>query len=101
MPSLMETPNSGNEMLEKQSALLRQAVCTTPGLLENAAAKITSAFVRERLADYESIQEAYNVERVVAGDIHSILAKDCCADLIAPVIEMYEVEKQRLEALLD
>ena len=96
----METPNSGNEMLEKQSALLRQAVCTTPGLLENAAAKITSAFVRERLADYESIQEAYNVGGV-AGDIHSILAKDFCADLIVPVIEMYEVEKQWLEALLD
>ena len=90
-----------NEMLEKQDALLRQAVRTTPGLLENAAAKMTSAFVRGRLADYGSIQEAYNARGVVAGEIHSILATEFCADLIAPVIEMYEAEKQRLEASLD
>ena len=89
-----------NEMLEKQSALLRQAIRTTPGLLERAAAKITSAFVRERLADYESIQAAYNAGGIVAGEIHGILAEDFCADLIAPVLEMYEVEKQRLEQLL-
>ena len=90
-----------NEMLEKQDALLRQAVRTMPGLLEQAAAKITSGFVRARLADYDSIQEAYNARGVVAGEIHSILATEFCADLIAPVIEMYEAEKQRLEASLD
>lgn len=90
-----------NEMLEKQNALLRQAIRTTPGLLERAAAKITSAFIRERLADYESIQAAYNAGGIVAGEIHSILAEEFCADLIAPVLEMYEAEKQRLEASLD
>ena len=34
---------------------------------------------------------------MVASDINAILAKDFCADLIAPVIAAYEAEKERLE----
>ena len=87
-----------SEMLEKQNALIRQAVRTNPELLELAAARITSSFIRERLLDYDSIKDAYAAGGVVAGDINSILAKEMCADLIAPVIAAYEAEKERLES---
>ena len=86
-----------NELLEKQNALIRQAVRANPESLEHAAAKITSSFIRERLMDYDSIHDAYAAGGMVAGDINAILAKDFCADLIAPVIAAYEAEKERLE----
>ena len=86
-----------DEMLEKQNALIRQAVRADPELLQHAAVKITSGFVRERLMAYDSIKDAYDAGGVVAGDINSILSKDLCADLIAPVIAMYEVEIKQLE----
>ena len=85
-----------NEMLEKQNALLRQAVRINPELLDQAAAKITSGFIRERLLEYDSIADAYAAGSVVAGDINNILAKDLCADLIAPVNAAYEDEKARI-----
>ena len=84
------------EMLEKQNALIRQAVRTNPGLLDQAAAKISSGFIRERLLDYDSIADAYAAGGVVAGDINAILAKDLCANLIAPVNVAYEDEKARI-----
>ena len=86
-----------DEMLEKQNALIRQAVRANPELLEQAAAKITSGFVRERLMAYDSIKDAYDAGGVVAGDINNILSKDLCADLIAPVIAIYEAEIKQLE----
>ena len=87
-----------NEMLEKQNTLIRQAVRANPELLKQAAAKISSGFIRERLLDYETIEDAYTAGGLVAGDINSILAKEHCADLIAPVIAAYEAEKERLES---
>ena len=86
-----------NEMLEKQNTLIRQAVRANPELLKQAAAKISSGFIRERLMDYETIEDAYAASGLVAGDINSILANGLCADLIAPVIAAYEAEKERLE----
>ena len=85
------------EMLEKQTALIRQAVRANPELIEQAAEKITSSFVRERLMDYDSVKDAYAAGVLVAGEINSILAKEFCADLIAPVIAAYEAEKELLE----
>lgn len=85
-----------DEMLEKQNALIRQAVRAEPELLEQAAKKITSSFIRERLMDYDSVKDAYAAGGVVAGDINSILANDFCADLIAPICEAYEDEKARI-----
>ena len=86
-----------DEMLEKQNALIRQAVRANPELLEHAAAKITSGFVKERLMAYDSIKDAYDAGGVVAGDINNILAKDLCSDLIAPVIAMDAAEIKKLE----
>ena len=85
------------EMLEKQTALIRQAVRANPELIEQAAEKITSSFVRDRLMDYDSVKDAYAAGVLVAGEINSILAKEFCADLIAPVIAAYEAEKEQLE----
>ena len=85
------------EMLEKQHALIRQAVRANPELIEQAAEKITSSFAREVLMGYDSVKDAYAAGVLVAGEINSILAKEFCADLIAPVIAVYEAEKERLE----
>ena len=85
-----------DEMLAKQNALIRQAVRANPELLEQAAAKISSGFIRERLMDYDSVKDAYAAGGVVAGDINSILSKEFCSDLIAPVFEAYEDEKARI-----
>ena len=84
------------EMLEKQNALVRQAVRANPELLDQAASKITSSFVRDRLIEYDSINDAYGAGGMIAGEINSILAKEHCADLIAPVIATYEDEKARI-----
>ncbi len=85
-----------DEMLEKQNALIRQAVRANPELLDQAASKITSSFVRDRLIEYDSINDAYGAGGMIAGEINSILAKEHCADLIAPVITTYEDEKARI-----
>ena len=84
------------EMLEKRNALIRQAVRATPELLEQAAAKITSIFIRERLMEYDSVKDAYEAGGMVAGDINSILAEVFCADLIAPVLAAYAAEREGL-----
>ena len=84
------------EMLEKQNALIRQAVLANPELLEQAAAQITSGFIRERLMEYGSVKEAYAAGGSIAGDINNILAKEFCSDLVAPVYAAYEDEKARI-----
>ena len=84
------------EMLEKRNALIRQAVRARPELLEQAAAKIMSSFIRERLMEYDSVKDAYGAGGSVTGDINSILAEEFCADLIAPVLAVYEAERERL-----
>ena len=86
-----------DEILEKQNALIRQTVHTNPELLEFAAAKISSSFIRDRFIDYDSINDAYSAGGLVAGEINAILAKDLCADLSAPVIASYEAEIERPE----
>ena len=55
------------EVHEKKGALLRQAVRTRPELLEQAAARITSRFVQERLMEYGSVKDAYISMRQIRG----------------------------------
>ena len=85
-----------SELLEKKNALLRQAVRTNPELLEYAADKIQSHFARERLASYNSLQEAYRDGGIVTAEINAILAKEFCQALLAPVNAAYEDEKARI-----
>ena len=86
-----------SELLEKRDALLRQAVRTNPELLEQAADKIQSHFARERLASYNSLQEAYRDGGIVTAEINAILAKEFCQALLAPVNAAYEDEKARIQ----
>ena len=67
-----------------------------PELLEQASVKIHSHFVRNWLEDYDSIQEAYREGGMVTAEINAILAEEFCADLLAPVYEVYETEKARI-----
>ena len=85
-----------SEVLEKKNALLRQAVRANPELLEQAVDKIQSHIIRERLANYPSLQDAYRDGGMVTAEINAILADEFCADLLAPVYEVYEGEKARI-----
>ena len=85
-----------SETTEKRNALLRQAVRNNPELLEQASPKIRSHFIRNRLEDYDSIQEAYREGGMVTAEINAILAEEFCADLLAPLYEVYETEKARI-----
>ena len=85
-----------SEIIEKRNALLRQAVRTDPELLVQAADRIQAHIVRERLERADSIQEAYRNGGMVTAEINAILAKEFCADLLAPLYEVYETEKARL-----
>ena len=85
-----------SEMSEKRGALLRQAVRTDPELLELAVERIQSRFARERLANYNSLEEAYRDGGMITAEINHILAEEFCQDLIAPVVAAYQDEKDRI-----
>ena len=85
-----------SEMLEKKSALLRQAVRANPELLKKAADRIQSRMIRERLKSYVSIDAAYRDGGMVTAEINAILAEEFCADLLQPVYAAYEDEKARI-----
>jgi len=85
-----------SETLEKRNALLRQAVRTDPGLLEQASERISSRIIRKRLENYGSIEEAYRDGGMVTAELNAILAEEFCTELLAPVSEAYEAEKARI-----
>ena len=80
----------------KRNNILRQAVHAEPALVERAAAKIQSYFVRERLVEHASAMEAYQKGGMVKAEIDSILAAEFCQALLAPVVEAYADEKARI-----
>ena len=80
----------------KRDTILRQAVHAEPALVERAAERIQSYFVRERLLEHDSPIEAYQKGGMVKADIDGILAAEFCQELLAPVVEVYEDEKARL-----
>ena len=82
-----------SETMEKRNALLRQAVRANPELLEQAGESIQSHVVRKRLNNYDTVQEAYQEGGMVTAEINAILAEEFCADLLAPLYEVYETEK--------
>ena len=86
------------EFKVKRDNILRQVVHTQPKLIEYAAEKIQSYMIRERLLEHNTPIEAYQKGGMVKAEIDGILAAEFCQDLIAPVIEAYESEKQRLQS---
>ena len=84
------------EFRVKRDTILRQAVHAEPALVERAAERIQSYFVRERLLEHASAIEAYQKGGMVKADIDGILAAEFCQALLAPVVEAYEDEKDRI-----
>ena len=63
-------------------------------MVERAAAKIQSYFVRERLLEHASAIEAYQKGGMVKAEIDGILAAEFCQALLAPVVEAYQDERR-------
>ena len=84
------------EFKVKRDNILRQAVHAQPELVERAAARIQSYMVKERLQEQASVMAAYQKGGMIKAEIDGILAEEFCADLIAPVYEVYETEKARI-----
>ena len=84
------------EFRVKRDNILRQAVHTQPELVERAAERIQSYIVKERLQEQESVMAAYQKGGMIKAEIDGILAEEFCTDLLAPVYEVYETEKERI-----
>ena len=80
----------------KQQNILRQTVHADPELVERAAKHIHSYIVRERLLEHDSALAAYQKGGMVTAEINAILAAEFCQELLAPVVEAYENEKDRI-----
>ncbi len=80
----------------KRDNILRQAVHAQPTLVEHAAANIQSYFVRERLLEHDSAIEAYQKGGMVKAEIDGILAAEFCQEVLAPVVEAYQDERDRI-----
>ncbi|MDD9975996.1 MAG: replication initiation protein [Candidatus Poribacteria bacterium] len=84
------------EFKAKRDNILRQVVHTQPELVEQAAEKITSYIIRERLLEHDTAMVAYQKGGMVKAEIDGILAAEFCQDLLAPVNAAYEDEKARI-----
>ena len=84
------------EFRAKRNNILRQAVHAEPELVEAAAGRIQSYFVRERLEEHASAIAAYQKGGMVKAEIDGILAAEFCQELLAPVVAAYEDEKDRI-----
>jgi len=84
------------EFNAKRDTIIRQVVHAEPELIEVAAARIQSYFVRDRLDEHASAMAAYQKGGMVKAEIDSILEAEFCQELIAPVTAAYEDEKARI-----
>ena len=84
------------EFEAKRDNILRQAVHAEPQLVEQAAERIQSYMVRERLNEHASALEAYQKGGMIKAEIDGILAAEFCQELLAPVNAAYEDEKARI-----
>jgi len=84
------------EFTAKRNTLLRQAVHAQPELVERAAERIQSHIIRQRLEAHDTALIAYQKGGMVAAEINAILAEEFCWDLLAPVVEQYEDERDRI-----
>ena len=80
----------------RRQNILRQTVHADPELVERAAKHIHSYIVRERLLEHDSALAAYQKGGMVTAEINAILAAEFCQELLAPVVEAYENERDRI-----
>ena len=85
------------EFNAKRKTLLRQVVHADPGLVDAAAERIQSYFVRNRLEAHATPLAAYQKGGMVAAEINAILAEEFCQELLAPVVQQYEDEQARIQ----
>ncbi len=84
------------EFKVKRDTIIRQVIHAQPELVEVAAARIQSYFVRDRLDAHASAMVAYQKGGMVKAEIDSILAAEFCQELLVPVDAAYEDEKARI-----
>ena len=84
------------EFNAKRNNILRQVVHAQPELVEAAAERIQSYIVRQRLEAHDTALTAYQKGGMVTAEINAILAAEFCQELIAPVLQQYEDERDRL-----
>ena len=84
------------EFRAKRSNIIRQVVHAQPELVEQAAERIQSYIIRERLIEHPSVMEVYQKGGMIKAEIDGILAAEFCQELLAPVVEAYEDEKARI-----
>ncbi len=82
----------------KRANILRQAIHANPELVEKAAARIQSYMIRERLDEHTCVIEVYQRGGMVKAEIDGILAEEFCRDILAPIVETYELEKAHILA---
>ena len=80
----------------KRDNILRQAVHADPELVEQAAEKITSYMIRERLLEHDTAMAAYQKGGMVKAEIDGILAAEFCQDLLTAITTIYNDEKARI-----
>ena len=84
------------EFNAKRNNIIRQVVHAQPELVEAAAERIQAYIVRQRLVEHDSAMAAYQKGGMVAAEINHILAAEFCQELLAPVVAVYEDEKDRI-----
>ena len=84
------------ELRIKRNNIIRQAVHAQPELVRQAAERIQSYIVRERLLEHDSAMQVYQKGGMVKAEIDAILAAEFCQDILAPVVAAYEDEKARI-----
>ena len=84
------------EFKVKRDNILRHVVHAEPELIEQAAEKIQTFIVRERLLEHDSAIQAYQKGGMIKAEIDAILETEFCQDLLAPLQTVYEDEKARI-----
>ncbi len=90
--------NLTEEFKIKRASIIRQAVHVDPQLVEKAAERIQSYMIRERLDEHTCVIEVYQKGGMVKAEIDGILAEEFCQDILAPIVETYELEKAHILA---
>ena len=84
------------EFRAKRSNIIRQVVHAQPELVEQAAERIQSYIIRDRLNEHDTPMDAYQKGGMIKAEIDGILANEFCKDILAPVVLAYEDEKARI-----
>ena len=80
----------------KRKNIVRQAIQADPGLIERAAERIVTPFVRNQLVKYDTVVAGYSESSMIKVEIEGIIADEFCQETLAPVNAAYADEKARI-----